>query len=448
MRKLLILLSLGVLLATSFVTLSSTPASAVVTIKTCSDLTTKKISVLKESHKSCRPLFATAIWRIQQSDSSAHIGAGYANLRTCTSKRAEFNYQLIQSKCAKYQVTNDYWRSTALPAKPVIIEVSSNSYKSASLTLASDSENNTDAPIAYYTITSSKGEMNKVYSWRDLTIVVSGLSSSTSYTFTITATSVDGTSPTSASSLPVTTLTYIAPVAPVVTVAPALVASCQNDGICIVGDIGPGGGTVFYVAPSPFVCGPTRSTTCWYLEAARTLWHVGSSEPTRTWAQSTPIKYDTETVNNVSAPESATATGIGWGYSNTQAIILQGNSDSATSAAALADSYAVAFVGTFFAGWIADDWYLPSQDELNQMCKWENGITGVDLTTLTTVCVGGTSNTGAGASGFINDVYWSSSERDSDAARNQLFSNGQQDVDAKHYTRYVRPIRALYSPRG
>jgi hypothetical protein len=448
MRKITSFLFSAVLLATTLVSLTPSPASAATTLITCTDLTTRKTVALKETQKSCRPLLATAIWHIQQSDSAAHTGAGYANLRTCTSNRAEFKYQLIKSLCAKYQVTNDYWRSAVLPAKPVITRASSDSHESVFLTLASESATNTDAPIVYYTIASNKGDVKKVNSWRERTVTVSGLRSATSYTFIITATSVDGTSEFSASSVPVTTQTYVAPIALEAVVAPVQLASCENNGICIVGDIGPGGGTIFYVALSPFACGPTRSTTCLYLEAARTDWENGLAEPTRNWA-GTPYPY--EAVGSSSgSPDSATATAIGWGYSNTQAIVLQGNIDSATSAAALADSYAVAMAGTFFAGYVADDWYLPSQDELNQMCKWQAGITGADLTTLTTVCAPlpyGV-NTGPGAAGFVSAGYWSSTEESVSWAWAQWLDDGSQARDSKGGVRFVRPIRAFGGPAG
>jgi hypothetical protein len=513
MRKLLTLLFSGALLTTSLVPLSSTPASAATTLITCTDLTSQKMVALKESQKSCKPLLATAIWHIQQSDSSAHTGAGYANLRTCTSKRAGFNYQLIKSKCAKYQVSNDYWRSAALPAKPVITKVSSYGHESAILTLASESEINTDAPIAYYTITSSKGDVMKVYFWRDLNVIVRGLSSSTSYTFTITATSVDGTSPVSASSLPVTTQTYVAPVAAATTeplAAPAFTLSTSAEtktlnttisGYTIsstggtiasyaispsapagttfststglltgipastqgataytitatnatgsatrtftltvtailysVGDTGPGGGKIFYVATTPFACGPTRSGTCTYLEAAPARWNAGAAEPRRIWAQSTPMNYQGLAVINAASPETATATAIGWGYRNTRAIILQGNSSAATSAAALADSYSVTVSGVTY-----DDWYLPSKDELNQMCKW---VRGVAWTSDATVCAGGSINSG-GATGFVEFFYWSSTEFDADRAWFHLFLNGLQNYEDKYFDAYVRPVRAF-----
>jgi len=216
------------------------------------------------------------------------------------------------------------------------------------------------------------------------------------------------------------------------------VLTCATGGTCIVGDTGPGGGKVFYVAGSPFACGPTRSATCTYLEAAPALWNAGAAEPSRQWAQSTPVNYASTIVNNVTSPETATETAIGWGYRNTRAIILQGNSVTATSASALADSFAVTVSGVAY-----DDWYLPSKDELNQMCKWEQGVTGDALTNLTTVCAGGTLNSGMGAAGFVVGSYLSSSEFSQYSAYSQYFSVGGQGGQLKSNSNYVRPVRAF-----
>jgi hypothetical protein len=196
-----------------------------------------------------------------------------------------------------------------------------------------------------------------------------------------------------------------------------------------VGDTGPGGGRIFYVAPvgTTFLCGPTRSATCTYLEAA-----PADISASIKWAQPTYVG------TAVNAPETATATAIGWGYRNTRAIILQGNSDTATSAAALADSYTVTVSGVVY-----DDWYLPSTDELNQMCKWVRGITGVALTTLTTVCTGGAINTGLGATGFKTESYWSSSEDDALKGKYQSFFNGSLSGYVKTQAFWVRPVRAF-----
>jgi len=196
------------------------------------------------------------------------------------------------------------------------------------------------------------------------------------------------------------------------------------------GGPGPGGGTVFYVSTTGFNCGPSLIARCKYLEAAPSGWNGSNEGGTRTWANST---YESVTVNNVSSPETATATAIGSGYRNTRAIILQGNTDAATSAAALADSHTSRL--------LYDDWYLPSKDELNQMCKWQRGVA---WTSDATVCTGGTTNTGPGAAGFVT-LYQSSSEAAiASKAWKQFFqSGGQIDSYEKSDPVYVRPIRAF-----
>jgi hypothetical protein len=214
-RKFLSLLFSSALLAASLTALSSASAVAETTLVTCTDLVTPNTVILRVNQKSCKPLDAPAIWHIQQSDSSARSGAGYANLRTCTSKRAEFSYQLLKSKCAKYQNTNDYWRTVAPPEIPIITTASARGYDSAAFALTATTQN-IDAPIAYYLITNIKtGQINKVSPNNSGELSLTNLSSLTSYTFTIAAVSVDGTSP-SSSITPVITTGHV----PVVEVAP------------------------------------------------------------------------------------------------------------------------------------------------------------------------------------------------------------------------------------
>jgi hypothetical protein len=458
---------------------------------------------------------AQANWHKNRSDSSIASGPTVKSLLICSNKvSSPVSYQVIRSKCARHQVATIFSRSGSLPAKPVIAQAVSYGYDSSRIELAEDLATNLDAPVAFYTIYSSKGNTQKVHSWRDLSLVISGLQALTTYTFIVTATTVDGTSPVSAASIPVTTPAYVAPApAPVAAsplAAPAFTLSSSSENrtvsttatgftisstggaiasfainatppgmsfsndtgalsgtpntvasataytvtatnasgsataiftltvtavVYTVGQTGPGGGTIFYVAPSPFSCGPTRSATCTYLEAAPAGWNADVAETTRRWANTS---FQGTVVGSTGSPETATATAIGWGYSNTRAIISQGNTETATSAAALADSHTVTVGGVVVA-----DWYLPSQDELNQMCKWQRGITGDALTTLTTVCTGGTLNTGIGAAGFEGVLYWPSTEASWDRAWVQNFFNGDQYADTKFDNYRVRPIRAF-----
>jgi hypothetical protein len=417
--------------------------------------------------------------------------------------------------------TNLYTRSSILPAKPVITQVSSNSYESASLALASDPAANLDAPIAYYTITSSKGDVKKVNSWRELTVTVSGLKSATSYTFTITATSVDGTSPVSASSLPVTTQVYVAP-APAVTTAPlaapafTLSAAAETKTVntaitgytisstggtiasyaispsapagltfntatgilsgtpsstqsataysvtatnasgsasriftltvtsvvYTVGQAGPGGGIVFYVSATPFTSiGSTCNTTCKYLEVAPATWQSEGASV----ADDAPYAFSTnETVftgqDTVTAGTESNFAGekfnwkIGQGFYNTSVMKVSG----ATSAAQAA---VLAYAGSSIAG----QWFIPSMNELNELCKYARGqTTGV----LTVACTSSgtlktTVNAGSDLGGFKGSYYRSSSEYDAKNAWAERFDNGEQFKFDKSGIGYIRPIRAF-----
>jgi len=194
-----------------------------------------------------------------------------------------------------------------------------------------------------------------------------------------------------------------------------------------IGDIGPGGGKIFYYRASGFSCGPTLTSTCKYLEVSPNNWNTGS-EPKRTWSQSGPPNYQNAVVG-----DSATATAIGWGYRNTRAIVGQGNADSATSAAALADSYTVTVSSVAY-----DDWYLPSTDELNQMCKWARGQAWIS--DATACSASGTINVDMG---FVEDWYWSSTENNSFSSQSRLFSTGGGGATNKNVSQYVRAIRAF-----
>jgi hypothetical protein len=232
------------------------------------------------------------------------------------------------------------------------------------------------------------------------------------------------------------TVTFDSPVALSTSVFKVTIQSGGGVRALQVGDRGPGGGIIFYKASTSFICGPTRATKCTYLEAAPDGWNTGS-DPIRTWAQSSPVDYQYTTVNNATSPETATADAIGWGYRNTRAIILQGNTDPATSAAALADAYS-ANIG----GGTVDDWFLPSLRELNEMCKWVRNQLG---TSESTNCNNsGAINTGPGASGFgAATNYSSSTEAASFSRYNSNIAVGGLSGEGKRFGMYVRPVRAF-----
>ena len=184
-----------------------------------------------------------------------------------------------------------------------------------------------------------------------------------------------------------------------------VVLPCAQGGKCKLGDIGPGGGTVFYVAPDLLIVNGKRPR---YLEVAPI-----EAEKKMEWScftGSTALK---------------TWTRIGSGAFNTSLMkkACPGFYD------------AVLNVGGAKA-----DWFIPSKDELNQMCKWARGQA---WTSDATVCDStGTLNT-APATGFSAAYYWSSSELGVSLAWRQYFRYGFQINANKLSAYYVRPVRAF-----
>ena len=195
-----------------------------------------------------------------------------------------------------------------------------------------------------------------------------------------------------------------------------------------IGDTGPGGGNVFYYSAEGFdELNAPCSPSCHYLEAAPT-----DSAQTRYWTDAT---Y--EWSGNTSEAVDVTSTAIGSGFLNTYFIFQQPNGGSTAGRAAT--------IAHLYRGpGDLDDWFLPSQGELNQMCKWARAVA---WTSDATPCEGGTLNLGTGAgqgaAGFAEDGYWSSSEFDALSALGQSFYNGRQSDVIKAVPLHVRPIRAF-----
>ena len=185
----------------------------------------------------------------------------------------------------------------------------------------------------------------------------------------------------------------------------AAVVTCAQGGVCEVGEIGPGGGVVFYVSGTAFTAtGAPCSPNCYYLEAA----------PTSGVSAWTDVAY--EWSGNTNTLIGTTGTAIGTGYANTLAIVGQSGGGATASKAGTSTR---AYRGPSNLS----DWYLPSKSELAEL--WNRRA----------------------VSGLISQngkYYWTSSEQLSCCAWVNKFdaSNTINDF-AKNSSGYVRPIRAF-----
>jgi len=168
-----------------------------------------------------------------------------------------------------------------------------------------------------------------------------------------------------------------------------------------VGDIGPGGGTVFYISPTTFTStGSDCGSNCRHLEVAPA---PTNGDVARTWASG----ENSETA----VPGDATATAVGSGMPNTNAIVAQTGNRAESSAAVYAHEYE-------HGG--KTDWHLPSGDELLELYLVHDQIGGL----------------GEG-------IYWSSSETVGIYAWLRIFNNGLVYGVYKSEESLVRPVRAF-----
>lgn len=204
----------------------------------------------------------------------------------------------------------------------------------------------------------------------------------------------------------------------------ALGASCADGGVCAVGDVGPGGGIVFYAGAKQFACGAALERLCRYLEVAPNGW--GLNPPTRCTTEATAIA-DPKCVwadKAVVLGPNTQGVAIGTGFKNSLAVNKIFNTSGRASKAARA-----------YEGGAKKDWYLPAKDELNELCKFAHSQTTGDVTK---VCADGDLITG-----FTADNYWSSSERAAYGTWTQFFPGGSQFDHGKFMAWPVRPIRAF-----
>ena len=157
-------------------------------------------------------------------------------------------------------------------------------------------------------------------------------------------------------------------------------STCATCSACAVGDTGPGGGKVFYMASGVCYEAPTSD------QSAGIEWGC----------------YGTVITG-------ADGTAIGTGYQNTQDILA----GCATRPIAASVCSSLTLGGKY-------DWFLPSKDELNQMYL-QRSIIG----------------------GFSSNGYWSSSQHSSNNAWFQDFSYGFQFDGSKYGSGQVRCSRSF-----
>jgi hypothetical protein len=176
-----------------------------------------------------------------------------------------------------------------------------------------------------------------------------------------------------------------------------------------VGDVGPGGGIVFYKET-------TKKPWGQYLEVAPQGWSGSPNDPTSIWCDLFDLKIfesSDDLLNSIGNQ-------IGDGKKNTAIM-----SSKCTSGAFKVNQY---------KGGGLSDWYLPSKMELNLLCKFARG-----QESNLREC----NSSGVLKSGFAG-FYWSSSEVSASRAWDQFFIIGNSNLSHKdHPNNSIRPIRSF-----
>ena len=203
---------------------------------------------------------------------------------------------------------------------------------------------------------------------------------------------------------------------------------CGSNGttLCAVGVQGPGGGTIVYVDST------NEMPMYDYLEVAPDDASTGVVWSTTVVKCGTAADTDCQTLFLSDAGTALGYIGLGMGRAATAAIVARHDAGAVAEidyAAGVADAYTTA---------TASDWFLPSRDELNEVCKYARN-TG-QAAGASTECTGGSAPT---LRGFASVGYWSSSEGVANGAWGQYFGLGNQSLYNKAFGYSVRPVRAF-----
>ena len=210
-----------------------------------------------------------------------------------------------------------------------------------------------------------------------------------------------------------------------------------------IGQRGPGGGIVFYISTGYFTSvGSTCGTSCKYLEYAPSTWRNGTVADDLTYQWSTNMSNATGQDMSTSTSEGfdsreKTNWKIGQGFNNTSLMQVGGSTSSARSAV-------LAYAGNDGS---AGQWFIPSTNELNELCKYAFGQTTGNPKVACSYSGSTFKNTaraGGDLGGFVGNFYWSSTEQSVGVAMVTYFDNPVfQDIGNKNQNQPIRPIRAF-----
>ncbi|MEI7541237.1 MAG: hypothetical protein WCJ89_07140 [Actinomycetes bacterium] len=178
----------------------------------------------------------------------------------------------------------------------------------------------------------------------------------------------------------------------------ATLVACPADGKCAIGNIGPGGGIVFYVALTPQSWGH-------YLEAAPASWSGNYVDPYTQWCS----LGDTLLAELISNPDAAkkNSSAIGSGKTNTLLMLASCMNGIATAV-------------SNYRGGGKSDWFVPSADEVTEMLKANIAIDDLSVSS-----------------------YWSSTLAPVYGAWQQVIPVGTNYTSDETNAGSVRPIRAF-----
>jgi len=201
----------------------------------------------------------------------------------------------------------------------------------------------------------------------------------------------------------------------------------------VLGDTGPGGGTVYYVNYSGFSSpGAPCGTSCKYLEYAPKTWSGSSTDPDYQWSSNTSafavdIRNTFDEIGQRGLDVGNTA--IGAGYMNTRNMLTTNATTGYT-----ADTSGAAYRVSQYAGpkgTTVGQWHLPSYRELEFIQSYTMGRTGNPAGLI------GWPNVGGG------NRYWSSSEVSISESSSLRVENFARGLRTKSDLLWVRPVRVF-----